>query len=108
MLVEHKLAVPGKRATAIRRLEREETVTRNRQIQRICRELNESLTKFLRDFFQRNTLTHNGRSTLQRGSSEDVTEGRCRTLEPAVAEFAILLDVTASSVVAAFSPVREV
>jgi hypothetical protein len=29
-------------------------------------------------------------------------------LKPAVAEFAILLDVTASSVVAAFSPVSEV
>jgi len=28
-------------------------------------------------------------------------------LKPAVAEFAMLLDVTASSVVAAFSPVRE-
>ena len=29
-------------------------------------------------------------------------------LKPAVAELAMLLDVTASSVVAAFSPVREV
>ena len=66
LLVEHELPVTGVGSGAVRGLQREKTVTGNRQIERVRGELNESLTEFLRHFFQGNTLTHYRRSTLQR------------------------------------------